>query len=86
MVRTAVERRAALLDTRSDRLHSIEIFWVVMIDGCYRRTGLLHALVLLDNQPRSSLRDLRVLSSGKKARTLFYEQIERDRLRLQHKK
>jgi type IV secretion system protein VirB4 len=39
----------------------------------------------LPKQPRSSLRDLHALFSGNKERTLIYEQIERDRLRLQQK-
>jgi type IV secretion/conjugal transfer VirB4 family ATPase len=85
LVRAAVEQRAAFLRAKSDRLYSIEIFWVVMIDGSYRKTGLLHALSQLPKQPRSSLRDLRALFSGNKERTLLHEQIERDRLRLQHK-
>jgi type IV secretion/conjugal transfer VirB4 family ATPase len=85
LVRAAVEQRAAFLKAKSDRLYSIEIFWVVMIDGSYRKTGLLHALSQLPKQPRSSLRDLRALFSGNRERTLLHEQIERDRLRLQHK-
>ena len=56
-----------------------------MVDGSYAKTGLLHALAQLPKQPRSSLRDLRALFSGSKERTLIYEQIERDRLRLQQK-
>jgi type IV secretory pathway VirB4 component len=35
LVRAAVEQRAAFLKAKSDRLYSIEIFWVVMIDGSY---------------------------------------------------
>jgi type IV secretion/conjugal transfer VirB4 family ATPase len=85
LVRAAVEQRAAFLKSKADRLYSIEIFWVVMIDGSYRKTGLLHALSQLPKQPRSSLRDLRALFSGNKERTLLHEQIERDRVRLQHK-
>jgi len=53
---------------------------VVMIDGSYRKTGLLHALAQLPKQPGSSLRDLHALFSGNKERTLLHEQIERDRL------
>ena len=34
----------AFLQSKSDRLYSIEIYWVVMIDGSYAKTGLLHAL------------------------------------------
>ena len=85
LVRAAVEQRAAFLKSKSDRLYSIEVFWVVMIDGSYRKTGVLHAMSQLPKQPRSSLRDLRALFSGNKERTLLHEQIERDRMRLQHK-
>ena len=85
VVRAAVEGRTAFLQSKSDRLYSIEIFWVVMIDGSYRKTGLLHALAQLPKQPGASLRDLRSLFSGNKTRTLLHEQVERDRLRLQQK-
>jgi type IV secretion/conjugal transfer VirB4 family ATPase len=85
LVRASVEQRSAFLETKSDRLYSIEIYWVVMVDGSYAKTDLLHALAQLPKQPRSSLRDLRALFSGNKERTLIYEQIERDRVRLQQK-
>ncbi len=85
LVHAAVEQRAAFLQSKSDRLYSIEIYWVVMIDGSYAKTGLLHALAQLPKQPRSSLRDLRALFSSSKERSLLYEQIERDRLLLQQK-
>ena len=85
LVRASVEQRAAFLESKADRLYSIEIYWVVMVDGSYTKTGLLHALATLPKQPRSSLRDLHALFSGKKERTQLYEQIERDRQRLQQK-
>jgi len=85
LVRASVEQRSEFLQSKSERLYSIEIYWVVMIDGSYAKTGLLHALAQLPKQPRSSLRDLHGLFSGSKERTLLYEQIERDRLRLQQK-
>jgi type IV secretion/conjugal transfer VirB4 family ATPase len=85
LVRAAVQQRTAFLEAKADRLYSIEIFWVVMIDGNCHKTGLLHALSQLPKQPRSSLRDLGALFSSNKERTLLYEQIERDRLRLQQK-
>lgn len=56
-----------------------------MIDGSYAKTGLLHALAQLPKQPRALLRDLSALFSGSKERALIYEQIERDRLRLERK-
>jgi type IV secretion system protein VirB4 len=85
LVRAAVEQRMVFLQASLDSLYSIEIFWVVMIDGSYTKTGLLHALAQLPNQPCSSLRELSALFSGNKTRELLYEQIERDRLRLQQK-
>jgi len=85
LVRAAVEQRADFLQSKSDRLYSIELYWVVMIDGSHQKTGLLNALARLPKQPSSSLRDLRALFSGNKTRTLVYEQVERDRLRLQQK-
>jgi type IV secretion/conjugal transfer VirB4 family ATPase len=85
LVRAAVEQRARFLQSKSDRLYSIEIFWVVMIDGSYRKSGLLHALGALPAQPRSSLHELRALFAGNKQRTLVYERIERDCLRMQQK-
>lgn len=85
LVRAAVEQRSAFLASKAERLYSIEIFWVVMIDGSYAKTGLLHALSQLPKQPRASLRELRALFSGNKERSLLYEQIERDRMRLQQK-
>ncbi len=85
LVRAAVEQRSRFLQSKSDRLYSIEIYWVVMIDGSYQKTGLLHALAQLPKHPRSSLRDLHALFSGNKKRTLLKAQIERDRQRLQQK-
>jgi type IV secretion/conjugal transfer VirB4 family ATPase len=85
LVHAAVEKRSAFLESKSDRLYSIDIYWVVMIDGSYQKTGLLHALLQLPKQPRSSLRDLHALFSGNKERTLLYEQIERNRLLLRQK-
>jgi type IV secretion/conjugal transfer VirB4 family ATPase len=85
LVRTAVEQRAVFLKSKSDRLYSIEIFWVVMVDGSHQKFGLLHTISQFPNSPRASLRDLHVLFSGNRERTLVYEQIERGRLRLQQK-
>src|ERR1700723_404560 len=44
LVRAAVEQRSAFLESKADRLYSIEIFWIVMVDGSFQKTGLLHAL------------------------------------------
>jgi type IV secretion system protein VirB4 len=85
LVRATVDQRAAYLQIKSERLYSIQIFWVVMIDGSYKKAGLLHALAQLPKGPGSSLRELRALFSSSKTRHLLCEQIERDRLRLEQK-
>ena len=54
LVRAAVEQRSAFLASKADSLYSIEIFWIVMVDGSYQKTGLLHALAGLPKQPRAS--------------------------------
>ena len=85
LVRAAAEQRSRFMQSKAVRLYSIEIYWIVMIDGSYQKTGLLHALAQLPKHPRSSLRDLHALFSGNKERTLLKAKIERDRRRLQQK-
>ena len=85
LVRAAVQQRSAFLDSKADRLYKIEIYWVVMVDGKYAKTGLFHALSQLSKSPRKGFRGLKTLFAGKQQRTLLYKQIERDRLLLQQK-
>ncbi len=87
LVRAAIEQRAEFLGSKADRLYSIEIFWVVMVDGSYAgtKTGLGHALSGFPRDPQGSIQQLKALVAGNRQRTLLYEQIERDRLRLQQK-
>ncbi len=85
LVRAAVEQRAEFLRSKADRLYSVEIFWVLMIDGNYAKSGLLHALSQLPRDPRGSITRIKALLAGNQQRSLLYEQIESDRLLLQQK-
>jgi type IV secretion/conjugal transfer VirB4 family ATPase len=85
LVRAAVQQRIAFLESKTDELYSIEMYWVVMVDGNYAKTGLFHALSQLIKAPGSGIRDLKGLFASKQQRTLLYEQIERDRLLLRQK-
>jgi type IV secretion system protein VirB4 len=85
LVRAAVEQRSAFLQSKADRLYSIEMYWVVLVDGKYAKSGLFHALSQLAKSPQKGIRELKTLFAGKQQRTLLYEQIERDRLLLQQK-
>jgi type IV secretion system protein VirB4 len=85
LVRAAVEQRRAFLESKADRLYSIEMFWVVMIDSEQANPGLLGALAQFARDPRSAIEQLKSQFAGDRQRTLIYEQIERDRLVLQQK-
>ena len=56
-----------------------------MVESGNAKTGLLHALARLPANPKDSFRELKALFSSGGQRTLFQEQIERDRLLLQQK-
>jgi len=85
LVRAAVEQRAAFLESKADRLFSIEIFWVLMVESSHAKTGLFDALSQLPANPRGSLRELQSLFASNGKRTLIHEQIEHDRLVLERK-
>ncbi len=85
LVRAAVEQRAAFLQSKGDRLYTVEIFWVMLIDGSHAKSGLLHALSRLPRDPRNSATEIKALLARNQQRTLLYEQIEQDRLLLQQK-
>ena len=85
LVQATVEQRRAFLEEKADQLYEIEIFWIVMIDGNYARTGLLHALSQLPKAPAEAFKQLKALLAGNQQRTFLYEQIERDRALLDHK-
>lgn len=84
LVRATVEQRRRFLESKADRLYEIEIFWVVMLDGHYAKSSLLHALSQLPKAPGSGLRELKSLFAHSGQRTFLYEQIERDRMLLGH--
>ena len=79
LVRAAVEQRMAHLDSRADELYSIEMYWVVMVDGAYAKTNLAHALTQLPKDPAGSLKEMRALFAGNKQGTMLSDQIERNR-------
>ncbi len=57
LVHAAVEQRSAFLQSKADRLYTIEMYWVVMVDGKYAKTGLFHALSQLLKSPRTGIKD-----------------------------
>ncbi len=64
LVQATVEQRRAFLEEKADRLYEVEIFWIVMIDGNYARTGLLHALSQLPKAPAEAFKQMKALLAG----------------------
>lgn len=79
LIRAAVEKRAEHLKARASQLYSIEMYWVVMVEGAYTRSNVLHALSQLPRDARGSLKELRALLSGNRQRTMLADEIERSR-------
>ena len=85
LVEAAVEQRAAHLRARADQLYLVEMYWVVMVEGAYTKSNLLHALSQLPIDVRGGMRELRALFAGNKQRTMLFDQIEQNRLVLAQK-
>lgn len=85
LVQATVEQRRKFLQSKADQLYEVEIFWIVMVDGKYASTGLLHALSQLPKTPGTSWKELKSLFAQGKQRTFLYEQIGRDCALLGHK-
>lgn len=51
LVRESATQRAKFLERKTDRLYSVEVFWILMVDGSYAKSGLMHALTQLPTTP-----------------------------------
>ncbi len=79
LIQATVEQRAAHLASRSEQLYSMQMYWVVMVDGAYAKSQLVHALSQMPKDMKGGLSELRALFAGDRQRTLLYHQIERNR-------
>lgn len=85
LVKAAVDQRMAYFASKADKLYSIDLYWIVLVQGSYARTTLWQALGKLPTDIGGSLRDVRALFSQNKQRTFLRAQIERDHLLLRQK-
>jgi type IV secretion/conjugal transfer VirB4 family ATPase len=85
LVRAAIEQRMAYFASKADRLYSIDLYWIVLVQGSYAKATLWQALRKLPNDVGGSLRDLNTLFSSDKQRIFLRQQIERDHLLLRQK-
>lgn len=78
VVEAAVEQRMDYFAAKADQMYSIDLYWIVLVHGSYVQATFWQAMHKLPTDPAGSLRDIRVLLSGDKQRTLLRAQIERD--------
>ncbi len=85
LLRESASQRAKFLEDKADRLYGVDVFWVLMVDGSYAKSGLTHALTQLPKFPRTGLRELAGVFQDGNQRTMLREQIERRRANLLQK-
>ena len=85
LVKAAIDQRMAYFASKADKLYSIDLYWIVLIQGSYARTTLWQALAKLPTDIGGSLRDVRALFSQDRQRTFLRAQIEHDHLLLRQK-
>src|SRR5229473_5475162 len=84
LVRAAVEQRMAYFASKADKLYSVDVYWIVLVQGNYAKATLWQALRKLPADV-GAFRDLNALFSGDKQRIFLRQQIERDYLLLRQK-
>lgn len=77
LVRESAAQRAKFLERKADCLYSADVFWILMVDGFYAKSGLMHALAQLPKSPGTGLRELAGAFQSGTQRTMLREQIER---------
>src|SRR5215469_1755733 len=85
LVRAAIEQRMAYFASKADKLYSIELYWIVLVQGSYAKATLWQSLRKMPTDIGSSLHDIHALLSGDKQRIFLRQQIERDHLLLRQK-
>src|SRR5216684_2768915 len=85
LVKAAIDQRMAYFASKSDKLYSVELYWIVLVQGSYARSTLWQALAKLPTDIGGSLRDIRALLSQDQQRNFLRTQVERDHLLLRQK-
>src|SRR5207245_7830819 len=78
LVKAAIDQRMAYFASKADKLYSIELYWIVLVQGSYAKTTLWQALGRLPTDIGGSLRGVRTLFSQDKKGTFLRVQLKRD--------
>lgn len=85
LVAAAIEQRMAYFASKADQLYSIDVYWIVLVQGSHAKATLWQALRKMPTDLDTSLRDMHALLSGDKQRIFVRRQVERDHLLLRQK-
>ena len=85
LVKAAIDQRMAYFAAKADQLYSIDVYWIVVVQGSYAKATLWEALRRVPTDIGGSLRDVLALFSRDQQRTFLRVQIEHDHLLLRQK-
>jgi len=86
LVKAAINQRMAYFAAKAEQLFSMDLYWIVVVQGGYAKSTLQQALRQLPAHPHSFLRDIHALFSQVRQRVFLQTQIERDHLLLRQKR
>jgi len=85
LVNAAINQRMDYFAAKAEQLFSIDLYWIVVVQGGYAKSTLQQALRQLPAHPHRFLRDIHALFSQVRQRVFLQTQIERDHLLLRQK-
>ena len=83
VVTAAIEQRKWFFESKRDRLYSVEIFYVFLLEGTRSRRGVSAAFAQLFRDPAGATAELRSQFSSSSMKTFLRSHIESDLVRLE---
>jgi type IV secretion system protein VirB4 len=77
LVSAAIEQRMAYFASKADKLYSIDLYWIVLVQGSYAKATVRQALRKMPTDIGSSVRDIHALFSGDKQRIFLRQRRAR---------
>jgi type IV secretion system protein VirB4 len=85
VVTAAINQRKRFFEAKCDQLYSVEIFYVVLLEGARAKPGFAAALQQLFRDPSGAMEEIRSRFSNTRTRKLLRRQIESDLKRLENR-
>ena len=78
VIDAAIQQRREYFEAKRDQLYTIEIFYVVVLEGSRSKTGILAALKRFPTDPDGAIRELKAQFSSGETKVLLRKQIAAD--------